>query len=146
MNTILSNGYVPSHLKQGLLTPVLKKKKDATLPTNYRGITFLSIAVKVLERVLQNRTSEWIRRCQSKMQRGFTHKSSAINAALVFSEAQNEAKENGLPLKVVTLDAFKVFDVVQQDSLLRKLYNTRIHGSLWLSLSNLYSNATSVVK
>ena len=146
MNTILDNGYVPPQLKQGVLTPVLKKKKDATLPTNYRGITVLSIIGKVLERVLQNRTTAPIDECQSRLQRGFTNKSSAINAALILSETQNEAKENGHPLKLVTLDACKAFDVVWQDSLLRKLYNIGIHGSLWLSMSNLYSDATSVVK
>ena len=43
MNIILQNGYIPSSLKQGILTPVLKKKKDVSLPTNYRGITVLSI-------------------------------------------------------------------------------------------------------
>ena len=123
MNTIFRNGYVPSQLKQGILTPVLKKKKDATLPTNYRGITVLSIIGKVLERVLQNRTAEPVEKCQSKMQRGFTNKSLAINAALILSEAQNEAKGNGLPLKLVTLDACKAFDVVWQDSLLRKMWD-----------------------
>ena len=106
----------------------------------------LSIVGKVLERVLQNRTAEPTEKCKSKMQRGFTNKSSAINAALILSEAQNEAKENGLPLKLVTLGACKAFDVVWQDSLLRKLYKTGIHGSLWLSLSNRYSGAVSVVK
>ena len=146
MNTILDNGYVPPQLKQGVLTPVLKKKKDATLPTNYRGITVLSIIGKVLERVLQNRTPAPIDECQSRLQRGFTNKSSAINAALILSETQNEAKENGHPLKLVTLDACNVFDVVWQDSLLRKLCKIGIHGSLWLSMSNLYSDATSVVK
>ena len=59
MNTIQNNGirFVSSQLKQGILT-LLKKKKNATLPTNYRGITVLPITLKVLERVLQNRTAE----------------------------------------------------------------------------------------
>ena len=118
----------------------------ATLPTNYRGTTVLSIVGKVLERVLQNRTAEPIEKCKSKMQRCCTNKSSAINAALILSDAQNGAKENGLSLKLVTLDACKAVDVVWQDSLLRKLYNTGIHGSLWLSLSIRYSGAFSVVK
>ena len=51
MNRILQNGYIPSSLKQGILTPVLKRKRDAALPTNYRGITVLSILGKVLEKV-----------------------------------------------------------------------------------------------
>ena len=146
MNSILQTGHVPPQLKQGILTPVLKKKKDATLPTNYRGITVLSIIGKVLERVLQNRTKTQMEAQQSKMQRGFTDNSSAVNAALIISEEQNEAKDIGEPLKLVTLDACKAFDVVWQESLLRKIYNAGIHGKLWLCLSNLYSGAQSAVK
>ena len=112
MNRILHSGYIPSLLKQGILTPVLKKKKDATLPTNYRGITVLSILGKVLERILLNRTKDRIALHQSTLQRGFTSGSSAINASLIISKAQNEAKENSTPLKLVTLDACKAFDVV----------------------------------
>ena len=91
------------------------------LQTNYRGITVLSILGKVLERILLNRTKDRIELHQSTLQRGFTSGSSAINASLIISEAQNEAEENSTPLKLVTLDACKAFDVVWQDSLLRKI-------------------------
>ena len=37
------------------------------------------------------------------MQRGFTNNSSAVNAALFISEALNESKDIGEPLKLVTL-------------------------------------------
>ena len=146
MNRILHSGYIPSLLKQGILTPVLKKKKDATLPTNYRGITVLSILGKVLERILLNRTKDRIELHQSTLQRGFTSGSSAINASLIISEAQNEAKENSTPLKLVTLDACKAFDVVWQDSLLRKIFNIGIGGSLWTCIMNLYEGAQTKVK
>ena len=46
------------------------------------------------------------------MHRGFTNNSSAVNAALIISEAQNEAKDIREPLKLVILDACKAFDVV----------------------------------
>ena len=55
------------------------------------------------------------------MQRGFPNNSSTVNAALIVSEARNEAKDIGEPLKLVTLDACKAFDVVWQDSFLRKI-------------------------
>ena len=42
LNYILQTGYVSKQLKEGVLTPVLKKDKDPSLPTNYRGITFYS--------------------------------------------------------------------------------------------------------
>lgn len=105
-----------------------------------------SIIGKILERVLQNRTSELTESHQSRMQRGFTSHSSSMNAALIISEVQNEAKDVNKPLTLVTLDVCKAFDVVWQDSLLRKLYLTGVHGKLWLTLNNLYSDATSSVK
>ena len=52
MNYILSTGYIPPVLLKGLLTPVAKKDKTQTLPTNYRGITVLFILGTVLEKVL----------------------------------------------------------------------------------------------
>ena len=146
MNRILHSGYIPSLLKQGILAPVLKKKKDATLPTNYRGITVLSVLGKVLERILLNRTKDRTELHQSILQRGFFSGSSAINASLIISEAQNEAKENSTPLKLVTLDACKAFDVVWQDSLLRKIFNIGIGGSLWTCIKNLYEGAQMKVK
>ena len=88
-------------------------------PTNYRGITILSILGKILEWVTQNRTKDQIEVQQSRMQRGFTSNSSAVNAALIVSETQNEANDLGEPHKLVTLDACKAFDVVWQESLLR---------------------------
>ena len=100
MNFILSTGYIPSVPLEGLLTPVPKKDKDQTLPTNYRGIT------------VQKRTEELLTKNQSRLQRGFTKKSSSVNAALLISEVQNEAKDRGEFLSLVTLDAAKAFDVV----------------------------------
>ena len=146
MNFILSTGYIPPVLLEGLLTPVPKKDKDQTLPTNYRGITVLSILGKVLKKVLQGRTESLLTRNQSRLQRGFTKKSSSVNAALLISEVQNEAMDKGEFLTLVTLDAAKAFDVVWQASLLRKIYHEGVDGTLWLTLSSMYSNAVTSVK
>ena len=51
-----------------------------------------------------------------------------------------------MPLKSVTLDASKAFDFVVQESLLRKIFNFGIGGSLWTCIKNLYGGAHSVVK
>ena len=96
--------------------------------------------------ILLNRTKDRIELHQSALQRGFTSGSSTINASLITSEAQNEAKENSTPLKLVTLDACKAFDVVWQDSLLRKIFNIGIGGSLWTCIKNLYEGAQARVK
>ena len=46
------------------------------------------------------------------------------------SETQNEAKDMHAPLRMVTLDACKGFDVVWQDSLLRMMFNVGVQGKL----------------
>ena len=38
INQIFSDLEVPDMLKSGILTPILKKGKDKTIPGNYRGI------------------------------------------------------------------------------------------------------------
>ena len=93
LNYILRTGYVPKQLNEGVLTPVLKKGKDSSLPTNYRGITVLSILGKLLEKVILKRTDSTFSPNQSPLQRGFKKKPSSINAALLVSEAQNEAAD-----------------------------------------------------
>ena len=48
---------------------------------------------------------------------------------------------------MITLDACKAFDVVWQDSLLRKIkFNINGQGKLWFTIGNMYSQARSVVK
>jgi hypothetical protein len=44
------------------------------------------------------------------MQRGFTAKTSPINAAVVTTEGINEAKDNGKTVSITTLDAEKASD------------------------------------
>ena len=39
INAIFTKAEIPEELKTGILTPVLKKGKEKTIPTNYRGIT-----------------------------------------------------------------------------------------------------------
>ena len=139
----MQSGYIPQEMEHN---PVLKKDKDALLPTIYRGITVLSIIGKVLDKVLLKRTEATLFRDQSRFQRGFTKNSSSINAALIVTEAQNEAKLNRQNLHLVTFDACKAFDVVWQDSLLRKVYTAGVDSAMWLTLSSLYNGASLSVK
>ena len=49
---ILNNIHLPRQLKEDVLSPVFKKDKDPTLPTNYHGITGLSILGRLIEKVI----------------------------------------------------------------------------------------------
>ena len=122
INEIITLAEVPPILKNGHLTPILKKGKDKTLPGSYRGITVTSVIGKILETCLKTRLDKILKSSQNKLQRGFTEGVSPLHAGLIISEAYFEAKDNKTDLILQTFDAEKAFDIVWHDSLLRKLF------------------------
>ena len=144
-NQIMTEKKVPDMFKTGILTPVLKKAKDATCIDNYRGITVTPILGKLFEMILLPRLSKDFK--QSSLQFGFTKGLSPIMSALIVSEARAEAKmDPTAPLFLMTLDSSKAFDVVSHTILLDKLYEAGIHPTLWSIVKDMYTGLTSKVK
>ena len=129
-------------LKEGPLTPIYKKG-DPTDPGNYRGITVTPVLLKVLEHVVNSRHNEILETTQSRLQKGFTSGCSSLNAAPILTECINEPRNNKEELLFTTLDTQKAFDVVDHDSLLRRLYLDGIKGDDWLLIRDLYSDCSS---
>jgi hypothetical protein len=51
--------YVPDSIKKGLLTAVPNKDKNLSNPSNYRGITVISIICKLLEMCIRAGIEGW---------------------------------------------------------------------------------------
>ena len=68
------------------------------------------------------------------------------NAALLVTEAVNEAIDTKQPIYVTLLDVSKAFDVVDHTILLDELYDSGIQGKLWLVFKQLYAKPTTSVK
>jgi hypothetical protein len=94
INNIFYTKHVSDIIKKDLLTPVHKKDKDPTMPSNYRGITVISIICKVLELSIRFRIESTLNKHQNKFQKGFTKGVSSINIVLLITEVINEAKDN----------------------------------------------------
>ena len=142
---MISTKTVSVVLKEGILNLVFKKG-DPTNPGNYRGITVTPVLLKILEHVINTRHNHIFAPIQSRIQKGFTPGCSSLNAAFILSECILEAANNKHDLLLTSLDTQKAFDVVDQNSLLRKLYLDGIHGDDWLLLKNLYSDCSSRIK
>ena len=132
-------------LKEGLLTPIYKKG-DSSDPGNDRGITVTPVLLKVLEHILNFRHNRILESTQSRLQKGFTKGCSFVNAAFILTEYINEFVNNNDQLLLTTLYAKKAFDVVDHNSLLRRLYLDGIVGDDCLLLRDLYSDCSSRVK
>ena len=80
------HGLAAEHLKNAM------ELIDTPL-ANMMSFILSSEYIPVLEKILQKRTEHLLSKNQSKLQRGFTKKSSSVSAALPVSEVQNEAKD-----------------------------------------------------
>ena len=145
VNAIFREKKIPKRLKLGILTPIWKKN-DKKLPTNYRGITVISIIGKLVEVLLREEVAPILAKTQNPLQRGFTRGTSPLHAAIMLQEAVMEAYSTKKPLYVALLDAKSAFDVVSHDSLLRKLFVDGIQGSLWSTIADTFKEAHTVVK
>lgn len=144
-NKILATGQIPNVFKSGLINPIHKKGKDSSYMDNYRGITVSSIFGKLFEAALLNRISD-ANANQSELQYGFTKGLSPTMASLLVSEAIVDAKRDGRPLFIATLDTQKAFDVVHHRILLNKLYSQGITGALWSTVNSMYTGLSAKVK
>ncbi|VDI72410.1 Hypothetical predicted protein [Mytilus galloprovincialis] len=142
---ILEEGKVAKSFKTGVITPVLKKGKNAMYTENYRGITVTSIHGKVFEYVLIEKAK--IRKMnQSNMQFGFTEGLSPNMASLILSEVCSEITGKNKLLFITTLDSQKAFDVVNHQILLDKMYFLGMDIQFWDIIEDLYEDITSTVK
>ena len=105
-DAIISSGEIPKAFKSGILHPIHKKGKDPKSMDNYRGITVTSVFGKLFETLLLLRLTETYHD-QSDMQVVFTKGMTPTMAALLLSEADNDAKTQKKPLYLATLDAKK---------------------------------------
>ena len=55
VNKIFMDKDVTENMKTGILTPVLIKNKDGSLPGNYRGITVTNKCSSIVESILKDR-------------------------------------------------------------------------------------------
>ncbi|XP_063427548.1 uncharacterized protein LOC134711049 [Mytilus trossulus] len=146
INLVFKHGYVPDILKKGLLAPVFKNKGDRCHAANYRGITVLPVVNKIIEAIIRDRIQPRVLKDQNPTQRGFTAKSSPLNAGLVVEEVYRESVDSNQEFELVLLDAKSAFDVVVHSHLMRRLFHCGIDDTLWRIIQSMHWQSTSAIK
>jgi len=119
---VWASGRVPEEWKRGIVVP-LYKKGDRMDVANYRGITLMVVAAKVLERVLLCRLRE-VReaRCR-ETQAGFRPGRSCGEQVFALRRVLEERAEWGLPVVAVALDFASAYDSVDRRAVLQVMEN-----------------------
>ena len=128
-NISFSNGIFPNCYKLAKVIPIYKSG-DKHLIQNYRPISMLHSASKILEKLMYNRLIKFFSDSNllNNNQFGFRANSSTSLAILSLYNKITEAIDNKEVAVAVFLDLSKAFDVVNHDILLGKLKHYGLYG------------------
>ena len=134
-NLSYNNADIPSIWKKAIVIPLPKPGKSPSLGTNYRPISLLCPAAKVLERLL---LPELSRLPMAPTQHGFRGRRSTTTALLPLASQVAEAfNQPRPPSRVVTMsiDLSKAFDTISHTKLIAALIDSPLRSNTvrWLS-------------
>ena len=110
---ISRGGEVPQQCKDAIII-ILPKKKDRTECGNYKGISLVAHAGKILLKIITRRVSEYCERAgiPPEEQRGFRPNRSTNDMMFVIRRLQELARKKRIPLHVCSIDLIKAYDSV----------------------------------
>ena len=110
---------IPPEFKDASVINLFKRKGNPKLCDNHRSISLLSIAAKVLSRVLLNRLNEHLEQLGllPESQCGFRNDRRTVDMILTARQLQEKYQEQNMDLYMTFVDISKAFDTVSCDNL-----------------------------
>ena len=137
---------MPNSLKRGVLVPIPKARKDATIRENNRGITLLPILYKIYQCLLKQRLANKIIEKISPVQGGGLKGVSCLHTSLLVRETISCNVENNRNVYVCFLDAKKAFDSVWINGMIYKLFHLEIDPKFCRIVKDMYTQFSCAVR
>lgn len=128
-NRSFASASFPTMWKDALVVPIFKKG-DRSSPGNYRPIALLPILSKVIERIVYNKLSHFLKSWLVSNQSGFKRSDGTIYQLIRLTQEWSDAVDNGQYVASVFFDLRKAFDRVWHRGLLAKLQAAGIQGTV----------------
>ena len=118
LSTIWEKEDMPADLRDATIVALYKNKGAKTDCGNYRGISLLSIAGKILARILLNRLIVSVSEHNlPEAQCGFRPGRSTVDMVFAVRQVQEKCIEQQIDLYAVFIDLTKAFDTVNREAL-----------------------------
>lgn len=119
---IWKTGSVPQDFKDASIIHLYKNKGARNVCDNHRGISLLSVAGKILARVILNRIIDKIvPGVYPESQCGFRSGRGTVDMVFALRQVQEKAREQNSDLYMVFIDLTKAFDTVNREALWKVL-------------------------
>lgn len=147
INHMFECGSYPDSLKIGIVVP-LPKNNNASLLSDFRPITVLTILNKIFEIVLDERLQNFLEKIKimDPNQYGFVKNSSCESPVMEMNQKILDALNNGKKIGVVFLDISKAYDSMPHKILLHKMENYGIRGTPLKLFENYFHKRQQCVK
>ena len=143
-NHTLSTFIAPKIWHRSQIIP-LPKKGDLSLVTNYRGISLMSIAAKLYNKMILNRIVPFVEPLLRKNQNGFRRGRSTLSQILCLRRIIEESKLSNRDLALVFVDFSKAFDSVDRDKMFEILNLYGIPDKIISAIKVLYTDTSSTI-
>ena len=139
LKTALNNNIIPHTWKLANIVPIPKPNKDTDKGTSYRPISLLSVIAKSLEKSLLPYITANIP--NTPMQHGYKTQHSTVTALHTLNTTVAKGprfNQMAPPARTITvaLDMSKAFDTMNIHTLIRKLQQTNIPGTIIKFIAN----------
>ena len=112
------DGEIPQDLKDARIVHLYKGKGDKSSCDNYRGISLLAIAGKILAKITLNRLSKHLLdEIVPESQCGFRKNRGTVDIIFASRQVQEKCREQNKDLYILFVDLTKAFDTVSRPGL-----------------------------
>lgn len=142
--TAITNQKLPSDMNSGFIV-LLPKDGDLEMFKNWRSITLLNIAYKVLAKTLQIRLQKFLTEVIHDSQSVFLLHKYILDLVMVMHETVDWAKASEQPLAMLKLDFSKAYDSVNWEFLFQVMSRMGLLVSFTCMVKMLLTDAKAAV-
>ena len=147
VRSMFAHGLIPKVWELAQIVSI-PKTGDMTLMENYRGISLMSVGVKILSALIARRVSNDLEETRriTRAQAGFRSKEECMGQVLTLVEVVQRRLSRKLRTYLCFIDFKKAFDTVPHAALMLKLEHIGVSGKTLDFIKALYENSKMCVR